>query len=32
VVAELLLAAKPNGFAEDLPLFDEVSRTPADAP
>ena len=32
VVAELLLAPKPNGFAEDLPLFDEVTRIPADAP
>ncbi len=32
VIAEILLAPKPNGFAEDLPLFDEVSRSPADAP
>jgi ATP-dependent Lon protease len=32
VIAELLLAVRPNGFAEDLPLFDEVARSPADAP
>jgi hypothetical protein len=30
VLAEMLLPPKPNGFAEGLPLFDEVSRTPAD--
>jgi ATP-dependent Lon protease len=31
VLAEMLLPPKPNGFAEGLPLFDEVARAPADA-
>ncbi|MBX7119285.1 MAG: endopeptidase La, partial [Gemmatimonadaceae bacterium] len=30
VVDAMLLPPKPNGFAEDLPLFDEVSRAAAD--
>ena len=28
----MLLPPRPNGFAEDLPLFDEVSRSAADVP
>ena len=30
VVEAMLLPPRPNGFAEDLPLFDEVSRSAAD--
>jgi ATP-dependent Lon protease len=30
VIDAMLLPARPNGFAEDLPLFDEVSRSAAD--
>ena len=30
VIEAMLLPARPNGFAEDLPLFDEVSRSAAD--
>ena len=32
VVEAMLLPPLPNGFAADLPLFDEVSRTAADGP
>ena len=32
VVATMLLPARVNGFADDLPLFDEVARTAADGP
>ncbi|MCE9602648.1 MAG: endopeptidase La [Gemmatimonadetes bacterium] len=30
VIEAMLLPPRPNGFAEDLPLFDEVSRSAAD--
>ncbi len=32
VVSAMLLPARPHQFAQDLPLFDEVSRSAADAP
>ena len=32
VIEAMLLAPRPNGFAEDLPLFDEVARAVADRP
>jgi ATP-dependent Lon protease len=32
VLETMLLPQRPNGFAEGLPLFDEVSRGTADAP
>jgi ATP-dependent Lon protease len=32
VIEAMLLPPRPNGFAEDLPLFDEVSRSAADVP
>jgi ATP-dependent Lon protease len=31
VIAAMLLPAKPQGFADDLPLFDEVARSVADS-
>ena len=32
VIEAMLLPPRPHGFAEDLPLFDEVARTVADGP
>ncbi len=32
VLSVMLLPPRPNGFAEDLPLFTDVGRAPADAP
>jgi len=32
VIDAMLLPPRPNGFAEDLPLFDEVARSVADVP
>jgi len=32
VLEAMLLPPRPNGFAEGLPLFSEVSKAPADAP
>jgi hypothetical protein len=32
VLEAMLLPPRPNGFAEDLPLFEEQTRGPADRP